>query len=107
MAKTQYSATAAATAARPAASQGRRCGRAAGAGASSASANCVTVANRSAGTFSSARKIACSTDAGTLRRTVRSGGTGSLKWRARIAWGVDPVNGGLPASISYDTQPRL
>ena len=47
----------------------------------------------------------CSTPSGTAARTVRSGGTGSIAWRARSCWAVAPLNGGWPASISYSTQP--
>jgi hypothetical protein len=40
-------------------------------------------------------------------RTAASGGGGAVRRFAITAWGVGPVYGGSPASISYTTQPRL
>ena len=65
-----------------------------------AEANAAALAYRSAGTLFSTREIASSTPAGTVARTVRRRGTGSMACRARIACAVEPVNGGCPASIS-------
>ncbi len=47
-----------------------------------------------------------STAKDSVRRTVRRLGTGSMECLARIAWAVGPVNGGSPASVSYNTQPN-
>jgi hypothetical protein len=71
-----------------------------------ASANSPALANRSAGTLATALRIACSTYPGTVSRTVRIAGGSCTVFRARIACGFDPVNGGSPASISYTTHPR-
>ncbi len=71
----------------------------------SASRNCAAVANRSAGTLASALRIGCSTASGTVSLAVRRAGGGSNVFRAKIACGLVPVNGGSPASISYATQP--
>ena len=71
----------------------------------SASAKAAAVGKRSAGTLASARITLRSTPSGTAARTVRSGGTGSIAWRASSCWAVAPPNGGWPASISYSTQP--
>src|SRR5688500_7855956 len=49
---------------------------------------------------------ACSTPAGTISRTVCSAVGRSVSTFATIAWTVDPVNGGSPASISYVTAPN-
>ena len=73
----------------------------------SAAMKSAAVANRSAGAFASARVTACSTQSGTVSRTVRRRGTGPAACRARIAPADHPVNGGSPASISYSTHPRL
>ena len=54
-------------------------------GVASASTSSAAVAKRSAGARASARATACSTQAGTVSRTVRRRGTGSSIWRARIA----------------------
>ena len=66
-----------------------------------------TVWNRSAGTGASAFRMAWSSPAGTLPRTTRRLGGGSLNRLTMIAWAVGPVNGGSPASISYTTAARL
>ena len=58
------------------------------------------MAHRSAGTFASARISAPSAPEGTVLRTVRRLGTGSIECRAMIAAALVPVNGGVPASIS-------
>jgi hypothetical protein len=67
---------------------------------SSASANCLAVANRSAGVRASALLTTWSSAADTVSRTVRIGGTVSVIIRAVIAAALAPVNGGAPASIS-------
>ena len=51
----------------------------------SAAMKSAAVANRSAGAFASARVTACSTQSGTVSRTVRRRGTGPAACRARIA----------------------
>ena len=48
-----------------------------------------------------------STGSGTLGRTARTLGAGSVSRFTIIACAVAPVNGGSPASISYSTAPRL
>ena len=73
----------------------------------SAWANCAAVANRSAAIGASARRIAWSTGSGTLGRTDRTLGGGSVRRFTIIACAVAPVNGASPASISYSTAPRL
>ena len=75
--------------------------------ARTASANWEMVANRSAGTLASAFSTARSNATGTDGRALRIGGGGSIERRAMRAWTVGPANGGLPASISYNTHPRL
>ena len=82
-----------------------RAGARTASGRASAAANSATEAYRSAGTWASAVRMACSTPSGTLSRTVRSRGTVPTTFRAWMAWAVAPVNGGSPASISYSTQP--
>ena len=62
----------------------------------SASANSFMVGKRSAGVFSSARKVASSTSSGTDWRTTWMLGTCSSAWRARIAMEFGPSNGGWP-----------
>ena len=74
-------------------------------GVASAWAKSAAVGKRSAGALASARITLRSTPSGTVARTVRSGGTGSIAWRASSCWAVGPTNGGWPASISYSTQP--
>ena len=71
----------------------------------SASANSAALANRSAGSFSSAVRIALSTSGGMVCRCGRIGRGGSVSTRATIACAVEPVNGGSPVSISYSTTP--
>src|SRR6059058_5512976 len=85
----------------------RHDGARAEAGAVSASANAIGDAHRSAGTLASAFVNACSTPGGTAGRSRRTAGTGSTKHLVITACAVGPVNGGSPASISYNTQPRL
>jgi hypothetical protein len=70
------------------------------AGLPSASANCAAVANRSAGSFASARRMHASTWGGMVSRTMRGGAGRSLITLATIACTVAPVNGGAPVSIS-------
>lgn len=60
---------------------------------------------RCSGSFASAAITAASTAGGTSGRIVRIGGAGALTCRAITAWGVAPVNGSSPASISYSTHP--
>ena len=73
--------------------------------AASACANSAAVANRSAGSFSSARNTAASMCAGMVcRRGIIGRGDSVTTW-ATIACAVEPVNGGSPVSISYSTQP--
>ena len=71
----------------------------------SASANSAAVANRSAGSFSSAVSTAASTCAGMVWRWAWSGRGDSVTTRATIACAVEPVNGGSPVSASYSTAP--
>ena len=66
----------------------------------SAWANCPAVANRSAGTGASTRRMASSTAGGTAGRAARTLGGGSVSRLITMAWAVGPVNGGSPASIS-------
>ena len=47
--------------------------------------------------------MASSAAAGTLGRTARTLGGGSLSLLATIAWAVGPAQGDSPASISYST----
>ena len=70
----------------------------------SASAKAVADWNRSAGALPSAFITAAATDEGTLDRTVVIGGAGSVTCFASTARGVDALNGGSPANISYNTQ---
>src|SRR5438132_421925 len=71
-----------------------------------ASANCATVCQRSAGSFSSARATAASMWWGTVLRSSTSGRGSSDRTWAKIAWAEGPVNSGRPVSISYSTTPR-
>ena len=66
----------------------------------SASANSAALANRSAGSFSSAVRTAASTCRGIVCRWVPSGRGDSVRTRATTAWAVLPVKGGSPVSIS-------
>ena len=75
-------------------------GAAAGRVSSSAVVKSATLANRSAGSLARARASACSTAGGASGRRARSGGGGSLRWRATMARALSPENGGVPASIS-------
>jgi len=70
-----------------------------------AAENSAAVANRSAGSFSSAVNTAPSTSGGTVCRCEVSERGFSVTTRATIAWALAPVNGGSPVSISYSTQP--
>jgi hypothetical protein len=65
-----------------------------------AATNSAAVANRSAGSFSSAMKTAASTDSGTLLRRGPIGAGSSVSTLATMAWAVGPVKGGSPMSIS-------
>jgi len=65
-----------------------------------ASANSAAVANRSAGSFSSAVSTAASMLRGIVWRWVMSERGLSVTTRATTAWAVEPVNGGSPESIS-------
>src|SRR5437667_1163974 len=69
-------------------------------GADNASPNSAAVRKRSAGVFSSALRIAASTETGTVLRTVRIGRGESTRRRAITACDDDPVTGGSPANIS-------
>lgn len=72
----------------------------------SASANSAAVANRSAGVLASDCCNAAATCAGTAgRTTLMLGGSAARCCRTTLS-AVAPVNGGCPASISYNTQPR-
>ena len=82
-------------------------GMTSGTGATSASANSVIVAKRSAGDLASARSSARSTASGTFGRRTRTEAGASIAWRAIVARAPVPANGGSPASISYSTQARL
>ena len=66
----------------------------------SAAANSAAVANRSAGSFSSAVSTASSTVGRHALRWRRSGRGSSVITLATIACAVGPVNGGSPTSIS-------
>jgi hypothetical protein len=68
--------------------------------ACSAWANWATVLKRSAATGASALRIAWSIASGTLERTARRLGAGSVSRFTMSAWVVAPVKGGSPASIS-------
>ena len=76
-------------------------------GVSSAARKCWIEGKRSAGTFAIARLTAVSTACGTVCRTTRRLGTGSMEWRAITAWGDGPLKGGSPTNISYRVQARL
>ena len=65
-----------------------------------ARANSAAELNRSAGTRASACRMAWSRDAGMAGRTRRTGAGSPVRRLAMIAWGVGPVNGGSPESIS-------
>src|SRR5262245_63225502 len=60
----------------------------------SASRKAAAEGHRSAGSLARARTSVCSTAAVTSGQTVRTGGTGSAAWRARMTWGERPANGG-------------
>ena len=66
----------------------------------SASRNFWIEGNRSAGALAIARTIAASTSGGTVWRTTRRLGTGSIECRAITAWTEGPVKGGSATSIS-------
>jgi BACON domain-containing protein len=70
-----------------------------------AASNAAAEGNRSAGALASARSTTRSSPGPTSGRTVVSGGTWPAAWRQSIARAVAPVNGVVPASISYSTQP--
>jgi hypothetical protein len=69
-------------------------------GSANARANSPAEANRSADTFSSAFRIAASTFAGTVGRCLVADTPSPAMIFPRIAWGVLPVYGGSPTSIS-------
>lgn len=77
-----------------------------GSRAASAAANSAVLAKRSAGSLSSAVKIAASTASGTLRRRETIGDGSSVITLATIDCAVGPVKGGSPSSISYVVAPR-
>src|SRR5256886_1979826 len=64
-----------------------------GAASASASANCATVAKRSAGARASARRTARSTASGTGSRTVRRRGAGSGGFRGGVGGGGEAREG--------------
>jgi len=64
------------------------------------------VFHRSVGDLASARATAFYSHAGTPSRVSRSGGAFAANRREMITWAVGPTNGGIPATISYSTQPR-
>ena len=66
----------------------------------SAAANSVAVAKRSAGSFSNARSTAASRCSGTAFRCVVSARGSSVINRATIACTLGPVKGASPTSIS-------
>ena len=72
-----------------------------------ASANSAAVRNRSAGALARAVKMMSSRSCEMVCRMMLGGDTASIVWRAMIAWGLGPVNGTCPTSISYSMQPRL
>ncbi len=78
-----------------------------GAVAVSAFTNSSGVRKRSAGVVARALATARAMAGGTAGRTMRADDGGSSDFFAMIACGVDAVNGGSPASISYSTHPRL
>src|SRR5713101_9584749 len=67
----------------------------------SACENCAAVAKRLPASFASDFITTGSTHSGRSPRAPRSGGGGSVKHCAMIAWAVGPVNGVRPESISY------
>jgi hypothetical protein len=75
-------------------------------GCETASAKGAALANRSAGSFSSAMSTAASMWGGTVWRWEMSGRGVSVTTFATIACAVGPVNGGSPTSISYSTAPK-
>ena len=70
-----------------------------------ASANAFALSNRSAGNFSSAFATAAATFAGTDFRYFVTGSATSAMIFMMICCALAPVCGGLPASISYNTEP--
>ena len=73
------------------------------AGLRSAAANAAPSANRSAGSFASARRTTAARSAGT--EAGRSG-IGSRRWASAVATAVSPTNGRRPARHSKATTPR-
>ena len=73
----------------------------------SARANSAALGKRSAATGASALLTAWPTCSGTLGRACETSGAGALSRFTMSACIVGAVNGGSPASISYNTQPRL
>src|SRR5688572_10775786 len=73
---------------------------------SSALAKSAALRNRSAGSLLNARWIAASTAAGTVGRVAVTGAGMVFITLATIACALGPVNGGSPASISYNTHPN-
>ncbi len=74
-------------------------------GAVSALAKSSAVLQRSVGALARARAIAFSSQSGTPSRTSRSGGAFAANRREMITCAVGPTKGGMPAIISYSTQP--
>ena len=74
--------------------------------ASSAWPKSAAVGNRSPGVGASAFRMAASTAGGTGPRAGLSAGRSAMMCLASTVWGVVPVNGGIPDSISYTTTAR-
>ena len=65
-----------------------------------ASPKSPAVRNRSAGALARAHMMISSSSGEMVSRMIAGLGTWSTEWRAITAWGLGPVNGGVPASIS-------
>ena len=72
-----------------------------------AGANCAAVLYRPEASMAIALVTALSTRSGIELRNERTGFGISVKRFAITAWGVAPLNGRSPVSISYSTHPRL
>ena len=64
------------------------------------------LAGRSAGSFSSDFATAAATFGGTAFRNCVTGAAGSVMIFMMICCALTPTCGGLPVSISYNTEPR-
>ena len=76
------------------------------AGFVSASANSAAEGNRSAGNFSNAFKTAAATFGGTDFRAFVTGAISSVTIFMMICCADEPMCGGFPVNISYNTQPN-